>query len=164
MSEAIHALPAESIAAVPETPPVVKETADDIRKAIFACDDIKYEPVSVPEWNRVIWVRTLSGEERDKFEASIIYEVPTRRGKKKGTVHKVNPQKLRAKLVIASACVAENDPTPLFKITDVDALAAKSGAAIDRVFDVCQRLSGISDDDMEELGNESSPEQSTHSG
>jgi hypothetical protein len=41
----------------------------DIRSQILAADDLPREAVAVPEWGGVtVWVRTLTGTERDRFE------------------------------------------------------------------------------------------------
>ena len=60
---------------------------------------------------------------------------------------------IRAKLV--ARCIIEDDGTPMFTQQDVHALGLKSSAALDRVFEVASRLSGISKDDLEELGKDS---------
>ena len=39
----------------------------------------------------------------------------------------------------------------VFHDGDIDALAGKSGAALDRLYEVAARLSGIGDQDVEEL-------------
>ena len=111
------------------------------KERILAVDDIVTEDVDVPEWGGTVRVRGLSGVERDAFEASMI----ERRGKKVET----NLTNLRAKLVAAS--VVDEKGSRLFSDADVKALGAKSAAGLDRVYDVAQRLSGISDDDVDEL-------------
>jgi len=109
-------------------------TADDI----LAADDRLFEDVPVPEWGGVVRVRGLSGAERDKFEASILDS--------KGRVRARN---VRAKL--AQLCMVDESGRPLFAEDQIDALGRKSAAALSRVFDVAQRLSGLTDQDMEEL-------------
>lgn len=37
---------------------------------ILAEDDIEVEAVDIPEWHRKLWMRGLTGEERDAYEAS----------------------------------------------------------------------------------------------
>jgi hypothetical protein len=61
-----------------------------------------------------------------------------------------------AKLV--ARCIIDPDTRePMFTQSDVHALGEKSGAALDRVFTVAQRLSGMSDDDLGALGKDSAP-------
>lgn len=111
------------------------------KEQILNADDLPKELVSVPEWGGDVYVRTLSGSERDAFEAGTI-----RQGKGSQTVNLLN---LRARLVSLSMC--DEQGTRLFGDADMVALGTKSAAALDRVFAVAQRLSKLSDADVEEL-------------
>lgn len=113
------------------------------RDAILNTHDFIIEPVEVPEWGGVVYVRSLTGAERDRFEASIV-----ERGKNP-TDFKTNLHNLRARLVVLTAC----DPTgaPIFHPDDAAALGSKNAAALDRLFTVAQRLSGLRDGDVQEL-------------
>lgn len=134
------------------------------RQDIADADDISEEDVRVPEWApknatqaqraaAVVRVRGLTGTQRDEFEASIITEKadPTKKGR---TVTKVDTTKMRAKLVVKSVVHPPESPQagqPMFDDTDIGWISAKGAAALDRVFSVAQRLSGLSDDDVEAL-------------
>lgn len=109
-------------------------TADDI----LAADDRLFEDVPVPEWGGVVRVRGLSGTERDKFEASLL----DRQGR---------PRTHNARAKLAQLCMVSESGQLLFSEEQVAALGRKSAAALGRVFDVAQKLSGLTDDDMEEL-------------
>lgn len=109
---------------------------EDILHAV----DLPKEEVEVPEWGGSVIVRGLTGAERDKFEASIV----TLKGDKTG----FNPENMRAKLVVL--CVVDEEGKRLFSNEDVKALGEKSALALNRVFEVAQRLSGLSPDSIEE--------------
>ena len=111
------------------------------RDAIFAADDTAREYVNVPEWGGRVLVRGLTGDERDHFEGSII----TGKGKNR----EVNIRSLRAKLVAMS--IIHEDGRRMFADSDVARLGQKSAAALQRVYDVASRLSGLSEADAEEL-------------
>jgi hypothetical protein len=111
------------------------------RDEILKASDLTFEDVDVPEWGGVVRVRALSGAERDRFEQSCVVQ----QGKKT----KMNMNNIRAKL--CALTLVDEAGLRIFSDLDVEALGAKSAAALDRVFDVAQRLSGISDDDLEEL-------------
>ena len=111
------------------------------REAILAAEDRVVEEVEVPEWGGLVRVKGLSGTERDQFEASV--------AERKGKKTRMNLANIRARLV--QRCVIGEDDKPLFKPNDVTALGAKSAAALDRVFEVAMRLSGMRDEDIEEL-------------
>jgi len=116
------------------------------RDEILQVDDLQYEDVEVPEWGGVVRVRGLTGAERDAFEESIMDQ----RGKK----FRVLLQNLRAKLVALS--IVDEAGKRLFSEGDVGKLGTKSAAALQRVFEAAQRLSGISDEDVDELVKNSS--------
>jgi hypothetical protein len=54
---------------------------------------------------------------------------------------------MRAKLV--ARCVVNSDLEPVFTQQDVNALGELSASALDRVFEVASRLSGLSEADLE---------------
>ena len=114
------------------------------RNAILEIHDIDIERVDVPEWGGFVFVKGMSGTERDTFEASIV--------ESRGKSPKVNMANIRAKLAAVSIC--DEDGKKLFTSKDVAALGKKSANALSRVFDVAQRLSGITEDDIEELSDE----------
>ena len=112
------------------------------REQILEVKDLKIELAPVSEyWGGDVYVRGLTGRGRDKFESSIV-EI---RGKKSRT----DLTNIRAKLAAATIC--DEDGNLLFSEKDAGALGEKSAAALQIVFVVAQRLSGLSDQDVEEL-------------
>ena len=107
----------------------------------MAVPDLVTEEVEVPEWGGAVLVKGLTGKERDAFEAGAIQQ--------KGRKIKVDMANLRARLV--ALAVVDEEGKRLFQPGDIEALGRKSAAALDRVFAVAQRLSGIGDNDLEEL-------------
>ena len=111
---------------------------DDILKAA----DNEPEEVDVPEWGGSVLVRGMTGRERDAFEVSML--TPGRGGRRQ-----VDPANVRAKLV--ARCCVDDDGNRLFTDADVAELGGKSAAAVDRVYEVAARLSGMGAGDQEEL-------------
>ena len=60
-----------------------------------------------------------------------------------------NLQNVRAKLL--ARCLCDEHGERLFNDAEVEALGAKSAAALDRVFKVAQTLNGIGEKEIEEL-------------
>lgn len=114
------------------------------RDDILKVSDIKIELVPVPEWGGDVYVKGMTGAERDKFESSII--------KGRGEDAEVNYTNMRSKL--ASLTICDETGKRLFTENDVQALSQKSASALQRVFIVAQRLSGITKEDTEELVEE----------
>src|SRR5690606_19506049 len=123
------------------------------REAILAAKDLPRELVEVPEWGGAVYVRALTGAERDQFEASIVEQ--------RGRDVRMAMRNIRAKLVALT--VVDEDGQRNFTDDDVAALGGKSAAALDRLFAVAQRLSGLSKEDVEELAKNSESGQSADS-
>jgi len=102
---------------------------------IFAQTALKTEDVDVPEWGGAVRVRELTGAERDALEMSVA-------GGDKRDLHN-----MRARLV-AMACIDE-DGKRLFSDADAKRLGELSAAALDRVFWVAMRLSGMTAADVQ---------------
>lgn len=116
------------------------------REDILNINDFETEEVEVPEWNGTVLVKSMTGQERDKFEASL-YNF-------KGGTRKANPENIRAKLVALTVVDAESFE-PIFTPADIELLGKKSVRALNRIFEVAQKLSGITDDDVEDLAKNS---------
>lgn len=103
------------------------------RDAILAASDLPTETVPVPEWGGDVIVRALTGAERDEYEVAMGDALRAKTG---GSIN------MRARLV-AMTLVDESGQRLFNHETHVVRLGDKSGRALDRVFEVAQRLSGI---------------------
>ena len=115
------------------------------KTAILAAQDLQTEDVEVPEWGGAVRVRSFTGRERDAFEASMV------RGD--GRDRRVDLTNMRARLV--GLTVIDESGQRLFTDEEADLLGAKSGAALDRVFAIAQKLNGLSGADVEEFSKNS---------
>lgn len=111
------------------------------RDTILKASALKTEEVPVPEWGGSVLVRELNGRQRDEWEASLAVQ--------RGRQMVPDVANMRAKLVARTVVGA--DLKPLFTQQDVNALGELSAAALDRVFDVASRLSGLNEADLEEM-------------
>jgi hypothetical protein len=105
------------------------------RDQILQADDLPRERVECPEWGGQVFVRMLTGAERDAIETAI--------GRNGDWDH------VRARF--AAAFICDEHGQPLFGEHDIPALSAKSAAVLDRVFDAGQRLNRMRDADLQEL-------------
>ena len=114
----------------------MRMSRDDFLKA----EDLVTEEVDLsdlPGYSGSLLVRGMTGKERDEFEASMADQ---RSGR-------MNLANVRAKIVLR--CTVDDDGNRLFDAADIDALGGKSGAALDRLFEVATRLSGLGPKDVE---------------
>jgi hypothetical protein len=112
------------------------------REKILNFSDIKTTVVSVPEWGGDVMVRGMTGFQRDQYEGAL-YNDGNR-----------NFSNVRAKLV-ALSIVDPETKAPMFTAGDIEVLGNKSAAALDRVFSVAQKLSGLTRDDVDDLSKNS---------
>ena len=110
---------------------------DDLRSKILAAEDLTREAVWIPEWETKVWVRTMTGAQRDTWEREVAAEM------KDGTVN------VRARLALLTVC--DEQGKVLFSERDLLSLAGKSAAALDRIFEVAARLNHVLPDDVEVL-------------
>ncbi len=108
---------------------------------ILAADDRPTKDVSVPEWGGIVRVRTMSASERDQWEGDTYSD------------GKVNTTNFRARFV--ALCVVDESGNAMFSARDVEALGAKSAAALQRVFNAAQKLNAISQKDIADLEKKS---------
>jgi len=115
-----------------------------LRDEILAASDLPQEAVVVPEWGGVtVYVRTLTGAERDEYEGFMFLA--------KGASYR----NMRAKLL--SLALRDEAGNAIFSAADVEALGGKSSVPIDRLADIARDLSGLHDDAAEEAeGNSES--------
>lgn len=115
------------------------------RDQLLAATTLPRETVPVPELGGEVCVRGLTGAERDQFEQEML----ATRGKKTS----MNLANIRARLVTLAA--VDEAGARLFTPADVEALGLVRADVLDRLFAVAQRLSGLRDNDVEELGKAS---------
>ena len=106
------------------------------KSEILKCKDIESEVVKVPEWGGEVMVKGLTLAEKDDWTESIMSD------------GEANVKGATAKLCIM--CMRDEKGERLFELEDVPVIQAKSAAALDRVFQVAQKLSGIGQEDIEE--------------
>lgn len=96
---------------------------------------------------REIKVRELRAGERDRYENKLV----------KGRLgnQKVDVTEMRIPMVIASAVEWDDETTPLFVEKDADILRLMGVSVIQKIYNVCRKLSDVSDEDEKELAGES---------
>ena len=125
------------------------------RESILAKKDIVTENVDVPEWGGTVRVRTLAGYERDEFDASMM-------ANRDEETEKVNVRGMKVKLV--SMSVVDDKGQRMFPDSDIEELNKKSSGALNRIFEVASRLSGLGEADVKELAKNSKGDRKENSG
>ena len=109
------------------------------REDILNAQDQETEDVIVPQWGGSVTIRSLTGTERDKYEASLVsYQ---RDAKGQPQVKGIELDNLRARLI--SLVAIDEKGTRLFSANDVLLLGEKNASALDLLFTAAQRLSKL---------------------
>jgi hypothetical protein len=99
----------------------------------LAISYVKTEEVPLPEVTSSIFVRTMSGAEREKFEEACTKDLPN----------------IRARLIVATACDAQGER--IFSEAHLAAVTSKPAVMLIRIFDAAAKLNGLSKADVDEL-------------
>lgn len=120
-------------------------TGDQIREAARNAK-IERAPLTVPELGGMIYVRGMSGRERDAFEEGL----RIRKGKKSGQSDLRN---FRAAL--ATKVIVDENGARLLNDNDADLIGRLPAGVLDRIIATCTDLSGKAAEEIEDLGNAS---------
>lgn len=104
------------------------------RDAILGAVDIQTKEVDVPEWGGAVFIKGMTGAERDAFEAT---------NQRNGEQNLTN---VRARFLVR--CIVNEEGTRIFADQDAAGLGKKSSAAISRLWDAAAELNGTSDEEQ----------------
>lgn len=131
----------------------------------FSLDDLSnicnpsVERVEVPEWGRWVFVRSISAAERDAFDNRSVK-------RKRGGAVETNLDNYSARMV--ALCMCDENGKAMFDDAEKGAIElGKAGSsAIRRIFDVCFRLNGLRQADVDDAvkNSESGPTSVSGSG
>jgi hypothetical protein len=108
------------------------------RKSILAADDVRKEKVAVPEWKGDVFLRVLTGTDRDRFEESYA------------------DQKMKAfRISFLLLALCDEDGERLFSDDESDILGKKSSVVINRLFEAGWKLNAFTQEAVDALGEDS---------
>lgn len=111
-------------------------------KAASSPKNLPRDQVDVPEFGGFVIVQGMTGTERDAWEKSLVV---LRRGVRRD----INVENIRARLAVR--CLVNEDGARLFEDEDAKALGNLRVDVLQRIYETAQRLSGVTDGDLEEL-------------
>lgn len=114
------------------------------KSKILAAKDVKLsEAIPVPEWGGEVFIKTLSGTERDAFEDAY---------------SESRMKQFRVRFLVLTLC--DDSGERLFADGDIDALGKKNSVVINRLFDTAWKHNALTPEAVETLGNGSPTDQS----
>lgn len=123
-------------------------TRDDMLRAAREAR-IQRDKLTVPELGGDIYVRGMSGKERDEFEEGL----RIRRGRKAGQSDLRN---FRAKLAVK--VIVNEDGQRILTDEDATVFGQLPAGVLDRIITRCSELSGLAEEEADDLGNASGNE------
>jgi hypothetical protein len=122
------------------------------REQVLSSTRFEKVEVDVSEWGKIdpetgkpekttVFVRELSGREKDAFEAGLF--------SLKGRKQKVNLDDVRARMAVLVCC--DEQGKNIFQPEDVEWLTKKSVRPLTRIYNAAKELNDLDDEDEEEL-------------
>lgn len=116
------------------------------RDAILGAVDIQTKEVFVPEWGDSVFIKGMTGAERDAFEAA---------NREANGQQKLS--NVRARFLVR--VIVNENGTRIFADQDAPALGKKSSDALNRLWEAANGVNGSSDEAQEEMeGNSGTDE------
>lgn len=108
---------------------------------ILSADDRKLTKLDVPEWGGEIYIRTMSGAERDTLEREVMQAG--------GKDTRLNMDNYRARFCARVIC--DDKGERLFSDTEIQTLGGKSSVVLDRIVAAAQQLNALTPSDVEDI-------------
>lgn len=117
-----------------------------LRDTILQAKGLSPVAVPCPEWGEgvVVWIHPLSGAQRDALE-----EENLARSAAADYAPGASRKDLLARAIVRAARDASGQP--VFRLEDVDALMQKDARVLDRLWRIVDRLSAVSEEEIEAL-------------
>jgi hypothetical protein len=115
------------------------------RDAILKATALPTEDVYVPFWGGTVRLRGLTGKGRDEYEAS---NMVWRDGR-------AYPDTANTRAKLVARCAVDEEGEPLFTQQDADALGELPGRELNLLWERALALSGLTEEDAEELAGNS---------
>jgi len=113
---------------------------DLTKDAILGASDLNVLKVHVKEWGGDVYIRVMTVGERDAYECEWLAN------KERGV------QNFRSKFL--ARCLCDKDGSRLFTDSEIEKLAGKSIAVVDRLFNRAMKHNAMSMEDVNELAGE----------
>lgn len=106
---------------------------DDILKS----NSLDIDSVDVPEFGGEVFIRIMTGAERDKWEIS--------------ATASVRSENVNVRAILCAMTICDKNGERLFTDHEAEALGKKSAIALDKIFQASRRLNKLTDQDLQEL-------------
>lgn len=108
------------------------------KSAILSAGDVKLDKVNVPEWGGDVFIKTITGLDRDRFEDGYSEQ---------------KMKNFRSRFLVLTLCDEKGER--LFTDSEVEELGKKSSLVINRLFEKAWSLNAFTNEAIDALGNDS---------
>lgn len=108
------------------------------KSAILLAGDVKLDKVNVPEWGGDVFIKTITGLDRDRFEDGYSEQ---------------KMKNFRSRFLVLTLCDEKGER--LFTDAEVEELGRKSSLVLNRLFEKAWSLNAFTNEAIEDLGNDS---------
>ena len=115
------------------------------KQQIIDADDLGIVEVEVPEWGGSVLVRPLTAKQRGQFQATLVDQRQGGRTLRLQEIH----------IRLCGLSIVDGDGKRIFSDAELAILGGKSSAALQHIFEEASRLSGLSEEQVEELAGNS---------
>lgn len=107
------------------------------------------ESIEVPEWSGQVYLRTMTGNERDRWESEIL----SRRGESNNGHSQTSVNLVGARALLASMTLCDVDGVRLFGDSpeELAVVGGLSASGLDRIWSSALRINALRDQDIEKL-------------
>ena len=128
------------------------------RNKLLKKEDLEIVKVDLGN-DEFVYVRQMTGRERDRFEQTLVKEVKDKKG---NVTYEKTTEDFRAKLVVCTVC--DGGGKLLFDVSDASMLSQNMSAAkLEKIMQHAQKLNKIMEDEKEELVKNSDAAESGNS-
>lgn len=128
------------------------------RSKLLAKENLEIEKVELGEGN-IVYVRQMTGRERDQFEASLLKKKTNAKGE---ATYEQNTEDFRAKLAVLTLC--DEKGNSLLQPADYPVLSQNMSAKrLEKIITASQKLNAITEVDKENLTKNSEADQDDNS-
>lgn len=120
---------------------------------IVAASDLKIETIEVPEWGGSVCIKTMSGFERDEYEAFCLSRMPSGAtlSSKEQELSKIDSKGMRSFLLACVLCDEKGERVFDDILEGAKVLEKKNGGVLTRLALKAQEANGMTDSALKEV-------------
>lgn len=113
------------------------------REQILGIQDAEVVAVECPEWGGTVYVRSMSGADRDEFESAAV------------ALRKAGQLSGQARALVCAFVLCDESGARLFRLEDVEAIGAKRASVLERIAEAGMQINRLTAEAVEDEAKKS---------